>query len=475
MSVPPITSLSHPPSSSLLASASDTHLSLYNLPSSITEPTTLKAESSIPFPSLHAVSFPTPTNLYTVTTRGTLAIHSVSDFQLSTVHTLPAAHSEHPLTCIDVDDTIATGGKDGLIRLWSLSGEAIGRLNGHRYEVRSVSLGHGQVLASGGRDKTVRLWDTRSQQCVHTFQGHSSWVHSVSIFNQPFPGIVSCAGDKTVRVWDLRNQSQMHVLKGHQYRVWSVAMWDTHVVSASTDATVRVWDVNTGDVHVLNGHTDSVLCVDASDAYVWSGCEDGTVMMWDIDGVHGRRRNLLDLDDCQHVKGMAEKVVDNTPLVPDVSVKELVVVEEQPTIAVNPIPNGNVIRDTETLKAAISQRPDQAPEYDKSAAELVTALQTIRTLESDMSKLNDNVSLRDRELSALKSSLEQRDARIQELERQLEANETLLEATKVRQLLLDNPRKMDVTLDYQEPANKIGAVSEELCRLKERLEAMVAN
>jgi WD40 repeat protein len=57
--------------------------------------------------------------------------------------------------------TIASGGQDGLVRLWdSKTGKSLLTLRGHTEDVMSVAFrADGKQLASGSRDGTVRLWD----------------------------------------------------------------------------------------------------------------------------------------------------------------------------------------------------------------------------------------------------------------------------------------------------------------------------
>lgn len=213
---------------------------------------------------------------------------------------------------------------------------------GHRYDVRALALAydggdgggddlqtpHVSVVASAGRDRTVRLWDVRSSNSlIATLEGHSGWVHDVSILgvgtSSPSssssishgdsttttgssmangvgagdPVVVSCSGDKTVRVWDMRTLRQRALFRGHQYRIWAVdvATSPRFAASASTDATIRLWDlassIGSGDNStangsdeglVLEGHTDSVLAlaVRPDGRMIVSACEDGTLYAW---------------------------------------------------------------------------------------------------------------------------------------------------------------------------------------------------
>ncbi|HEV7894108.1 MAG TPA: hypothetical protein VGP08_26070, partial [Pyrinomonadaceae bacterium] len=56
--------------------------------------------------------------------------------------------------------TLATGGADGVVRLWATaSGKELIALRGHTDAVMVLAFSHdGQTLASGGQDRKVMLW-----------------------------------------------------------------------------------------------------------------------------------------------------------------------------------------------------------------------------------------------------------------------------------------------------------------------------
>jgi hypothetical protein len=80
--------------------------------------------------------------------------------------------------------TIASGGADGTVRLWSKSGQPLGEFKGHQGRVRSVSVSpDGQTIASGGDDRTVRLW--RGASWSSWLEAACNRLHDHPLLNHP--------------------------------------------------------------------------------------------------------------------------------------------------------------------------------------------------------------------------------------------------------------------------------------------------
>lgn len=61
----------------------------------------------------------------------------------------------------------------------------------------NISTGHQDAWGSYGKAK---LWDIESQKVVRVFEGHKSWVLSVS-FSPDGKEILTGSADKTARIW----------------------------------------------------------------------------------------------------------------------------------------------------------------------------------------------------------------------------------------------------------------------------------
>ncbi|MCB5169818.1 hypothetical protein LG634_34085 [Streptomyces bambusae] len=184
----------------------------------------------------------------------------------------------------------ATGGTDGMVRLWDRSSESCtALLSGHRAPVATLAVSpDGSRLASGSRDGTVRVWDARgggwpasdtaagavaavavtpSGAVITAGEGTGPrfWAaqdenraphpdrHAVTLTalcHAPSTGwTASAGGDGRILVWDdeaLVPVRELHVDPGG---VRALALAPSTGLLASLDAscTVRLWDVGTGE------------------------------------------------------------------------------------------------------------------------------------------------------------------------------------------------------------------------------------
>ena len=184
---------------------------------------------------------------------------------------------------------LATGGKDRTVRLWDPdAGRSWGLLAGHRMMVLGLAFSpDGRHLATGSLDRTVRLWETRPGR-ARTALGHGSMVVGVAF--SPDGRLVASGGeDGTVRLWDVATGRQLHVLEGHGAKVFGLdfAPDGRTLASGGTDRTVRLWDVAAGRPRrVLHGHGEKVFDVEfAPDgSLLASAGADGTVRLWPMGG-----------------------------------------------------------------------------------------------------------------------------------------------------------------------------------------------
>ncbi|MEO0928987.1 MAG: hypothetical protein AAFY63_24410, partial [Cyanobacteria bacterium J06643_13] len=72
-------------------------------------------------------------------------------------------------------------------------------------------------MASASSDKTVKLWSVDGQ-LLHTLQGHKDSVYEVR-FSPDGKTIATASVDKTVKLWSVDGQL-LHTLQGHKDSVY---------------------------------------------------------------------------------------------------------------------------------------------------------------------------------------------------------------------------------------------------------------
>ena len=143
------------------------------------------------------------------------------------------------------------------ILLWdTATGEHTKSFKGHTYGTTSVAFSpDGGTLASGGRDGVIRLWDVATGTQINTLQQTKiRRYHNeiISVVFSPDGGTLASGGvdvwsvgGGVVRLWNVTTGTQRQVLRGHTTRVTSVAFSrdGSTLASGSWDGTVLLWDV----------------------------------------------------------------------------------------------------------------------------------------------------------------------------------------------------------------------------------------
>jgi WD40 repeat protein len=156
-------------------------------------------------------------------------------------------------------------------------------MRGHRAAVTRLFVSDdGRRIATGSRDGTVRLWDGRGRSvAVLRHDGPITGVAGTADGRL----VVSASDDGTARVWDGRDGRRIAILRGHRGPV-ADARPDAHgrrVVTAGDDGTVRIWDALRGAERVvLRGHAGGVnsAAFSPDGGEILSAGEDHTLRVW---------------------------------------------------------------------------------------------------------------------------------------------------------------------------------------------------
>ncbi len=145
---------------------------------------------------------------------------------------------------------LATGGSDGVIRLWNVeSGKIIRELHGHTLDVNTVQFfPDGRKLISAGGDGTARLWDIDTGNELHSFCGHEGEVTHALL--SPTEDIIATGGlDRNVCLYNATNNSLIRVFTPHENRIHGMAFSPDgeRLITATGGGPVIGWNVQTGE------------------------------------------------------------------------------------------------------------------------------------------------------------------------------------------------------------------------------------
>jgi WD40 repeat protein len=134
----------------------------------------------------------------------------------------PVLQHASGVTCVafSCSNMLASGGDDGIVRLWDVSGinqqqKPMRELQGHSDLITSVAFSSdGSQLVSGSFDNTVRLWSTASGKLLKMLgQGYHVAFHPNG------KQVASCSDDDTVRIWTVCEWSdRTHQLFGEEIK-----------------------------------------------------------------------------------------------------------------------------------------------------------------------------------------------------------------------------------------------------------------
>ncbi|OAX35682.1 WD40 repeat-like protein [Rhizopogon vinicolor AM-OR11-026] len=145
--------------------------------------------------------------------------------------------------------TIATGGDDGKLKVWSVqNGFCFVTFSEHTAPITDITFAkHGSVLFSASLDGTVRAFDLVRYRNFRTFTSPSP-VQFSSIAVDPSGEVVAAGSTDTFEVfmWSVQTGKLLDILAGHEAPVSTLAFSPTganQLASGSWDRTIRLWSI----------------------------------------------------------------------------------------------------------------------------------------------------------------------------------------------------------------------------------------
>jgi WD40 repeat protein len=194
--------------------------------------------------------------------------------------------------------TLASGGEDGRIRLWTPSetGWRAGATLAGQGPVTSMALAaDGQTLPATENRMAIRLWRRSKDAWIKgpLLEGHTQWISQIA-FAPEGSTLVSVAGWMTqatpgeVKRWDVTSGKELEPLAvEHTHWLESVAVGRGFLVLGNGNGLVQVRDLPGGKVlQTLPGHVGPIyaLSLDAAGKTLASTDNSDQIQLWRLDG-----------------------------------------------------------------------------------------------------------------------------------------------------------------------------------------------
>eukprot|EP01063_Lacrimia_lanifica_P037638 TRINITY_DN7793_c0_g1_i2.p1 TRINITY_DN7793_c0_g1~~TRINITY_DN7793_c0_g1_i2.p1 ORF type:complete len:818 (+),score=214.68 TRINITY_DN7793_c0_g1_i2:80-2533(+) len=193
---------------------------------------------------------------------------------------------------------VASGGRDGVVRVWRHGGgggvpELQRCFEGHLDWVNDVVAISPRLLASGSSDSQVKVWDIAEETCVATLSPHFDYVKKLAyseqmktLFAASFDGTLSGIDVAVASGAPSSDATDSYTFAGLYRSVYALATRGSLVSVGTSDHSIRSIDWRSGSVvSVLAGHKDIVRGLDYVDDdpnLLVSTCSDHTIRLWDV-------------------------------------------------------------------------------------------------------------------------------------------------------------------------------------------------
>jgi WD40 repeat protein len=187
--------------------------------------------------------------------------------------------------------TIATGGRDGIIKLWdAATRQEIGTpMSSDANPVDAVAFSPGgTVLASANTDGNVQLWDMATQQAAGpALAGAGSAQVNALAFSLDGTVLATGSQDGTARLWQVATGSQVGGTMATGSPVSALTFGDggTTLATAEGDGATELWDIatqtQTGAALTAPGSASvSALAFGPGAGTLATGVSNGTIRLW---------------------------------------------------------------------------------------------------------------------------------------------------------------------------------------------------
>ena len=139
---------------------------------------------------------------------------------------------------------LATGGKDGIVRLWDQQRKLQKEWRGHLGSVNHLAFSaDGQQVVSAGQDSTIRVWNLNSNDAQIIFQLYDALPTFVTFSPD---GKLIASGDNlgNIQLWNLQTKQSFATWKAYTNKAIQTLQFNpeaTKLTVIAADGTIKVW------------------------------------------------------------------------------------------------------------------------------------------------------------------------------------------------------------------------------------------
>ncbi|MEQ1511310.1 MAG: 2OG-Fe(II) oxygenase [Lysobacteraceae bacterium] len=184
------------------------------------------------------------------------------------------------------DGTVASAGRDALVRLWSPDGRLQATLAGHAQSVLAMAQTDSDTFYTLSRDRSLRRWNLRDKAETGCVVAHAAAGLALTAVAGD---VISAGADGELRRW-----RDMHPIasraSAHTGWIWDLAISGSMLASVGEDGHARLWDCERIEPLADLAHPHALRAIairdDSGSALLACGDILGHVHLWRCDG-HG--------------------------------------------------------------------------------------------------------------------------------------------------------------------------------------------
>ena len=257
--------------------------------------------------SIYALAVsPSGTRIAAGTKPGLLRVYPLADIHSSENHPVlfDVFHQAGIVSlAFCTDDILASGGIDGVIKLWSISEKSqLAEIHAHTGGVFALCQMGSLVLASIGGDNVLRVWDMDTLKVSYESSSFTlPKIHALTCLDYSFSDglLVHPTGNGDLYIYDSYNDFTKRIVHAHEGSFCALAYGSELVATAGhDDAKIRLWSFSMDEpvAEVSTALGVIAVCWTAIDTLM-TVYNDGSGQIWKADGklLPGPRIGGLDL------------------------------------------------------------------------------------------------------------------------------------------------------------------------------------